>query len=235
MVKKGLFLIGMVGLGVASCIDHEVIPPPEPVVELGCHFEGTVGGAFFDYTENVSGYTCTPSLAKQTQQGVTNAQYLFAMTSQEQIQYVQIGLGSLSWNDPTGTERPALSLFDAFFTAPTSMSPDYSNGALNGFEVQYRDQFGDIWRSYEAGTEPTPESGTPIATVSVEFDPASITQESDDNGDYSKFVCYFTCPVYHIYSVPDISVVPQTNPITYRDSAVVLNIEDAIYTGYFKR
>lgn len=235
MVKKGFLIIGLVGLGMASCIDHEVIPPPEPEVTLDCSFEGNVGGAFFEFTKNVDGYTCTPGLAKQTSQGITDAQYLFAMTSQAQIQFVQIGLGSLSWNDPTGTDRPALSLFNGFFTAPTSMSPDYSNVALNGFEVQYRDQYGDIWRSYQPGTEPTPESGTPIATQTVEFDPESIIQESDESGDYSKFVCYFTTPVYHIYSVIDISVNPQTNPPTMRDSAVVLNIEDAIYRGYFKR
>jgi hypothetical protein len=237
MVKKGLFVIGLVAIGATSCIEHEVIPPPEPEVELECSFEGNIGSAFIEYTKNVNGYSCTPGLAKQTQSGLTDAQYLFAMTSQEQIQYVQIGIGSLSWNDPTGTERPALSLFNGFFTAPANMSPDYSNAALAGFEVQYRDENGDIWRSYETGTEPTAESGTPIpvASINVEFDPESIIQESDESGDYSKFVCYFSCPVYHIFSVPDISVVPQTNPLTMRDSAVVMNIEDAIYRGYFKR
>ncbi len=235
MIKKGVFLFGLIGVGltVGSCIEHEVIPPPEPLVDLKCSFEGTIGGAFIEYTENVDGYVGYPSIAKQTQSGITNAQYLFAMTSQEQIPYVQIALGSLSWNDPTGTETPALSLFNSFFQ--TNDAPDYSSAALNGFEASYRDQYGDIWRSYTPGSEPIPESGTPTSTIEVSFVPGSIVQESDKNGDYSKFICLFTCPVYHVYSVVDLSVNPQTNPPTMRDSVSVLNIEDAIYTGYFKR
>lgn len=222
MIKKGIFLIGLAGITFSSCIKHEVIPAPEPQVELTCHFEGTIGGAFVEYTENVDDYIAFPSIAKQTQSGITNAQYLFAMTSQSHIPYVQIAMGSLSWNDPTGTETPALSLFNGFFT--TNDSPNYSNAALNGFEASYRDIHGDIWRSYK---DSIPED--------VAFIPGSIIQESDTKGDYSKFICTFNCPIYHIYTVIDISVIPQTNPPTYRDSVASMMIEDAVYQGYFKR
>lgn len=222
MIKKGVLLSGLVVIGLGSCIEHEVIPPPEPVVELVCSFEGLVGGAFLEYTENVNDYECFPSLAKQTQFGITNAQYLFAMTSQSQIPYIQIAMGSLSWNDPTGTEVPSLSLFNSFFL--TNDMPLYSNGAMAGFEVTYRDNYGDLWRSNEADI-----------TNEVEFLPNSIIQESDKNGDYSKFTATFTCEVYHTYVVPDITVIPQTNPPTMRDSIASFMIEDAVFRGYFRR
>ena len=107
-MKKGIFLFGALALFVGSCIKHEVIPAPEPVVELDCYFEGTIGGAYIEYTQNVTGYAPFPSIAKQTQFGVTNAQYLFAIQSSQVIPKVQISLGSLSWNDPTGIESKAI-------------------------------------------------------------------------------------------------------------------------------
>ncbi|OFZ54357.1 MAG: hypothetical protein A3D92_23605 [Bacteroidetes bacterium RIFCSPHIGHO2_02_FULL_44_7] len=222
MIKKGALLIGIVGLTVGSCIEHEVIPPPEPMADLVASFEGNIGGAFIEYTENVNGYTPFPSIAKQTQSGITNAQYQFSMRSQDAIPYIQVAMGSLSWNDPTGTETPSLSLFNSFFT--TNDTPVYSDGAYNGFEVTYRDVFGDLWRSSETDL-----------TNTVEIIPGTIVQESDKTGDYSKFTMLFDCTVYHTYVVPDITVVPQTNPPTMRDSIVSFLIEDAIYKGYFKR
>ena len=81
MLKKGILFIGLIGLIFSSCIDHEVIPPPVHHVELECSFAGKIGGAFIEFTENVDGYSCFPSIQKQTALGVTNAQYLFAMTS----------------------------------------------------------------------------------------------------------------------------------------------------------
>lgn len=224
MIKKGVLLIGLVGFGLGSCIEHEVIPPPEPLVDLQCSFEGLIGGAYVEYTENVNDYVCFPSISKQSNSmtGITAAQYLFAMTSQSQATSIQIALGSLSWNDPTGTETPSLTLFNDFFK--TNDTPLYSNGAMNGFAVTYRDINGLLWT-----TDETDPGNT------VEFIPGSIVQESDKNGDYSKFTAVFTCTVYHTYVVPDITVVPQTNPPTMRDSIASFLIEDAIYKGYFKR
>lgn len=222
MIRKGVLLIGLVGLGVGSCIEHEVIPPPEPVADLVCSFEGLIGGAHVEYTENVNDYVCFPSIAKQTQSGITNAQYLFSMTSQSQLTYVQVAMGSLSWNDPTGTETPSLALFNGFFN--TNTTPVFSDNAMNGFEVTYRDVHGDLWKSDE--TDPD---------NFVEFVPGSITQESDKYGDYSKFAVTFNCRVFHTYVVPDLPLNPIPANQTYHDSIASFMIEDAIYKGYFKR
>ena len=211
MIKKGAFLIGLIGLSLSSCIDHEVIPAPIPQVDLTCSFEGEIGGALIEFTENVDGYTCFPSIAKQTSLGVTDAQYLYAMTSQDFIRYIQIGLGSLTWNDPTGTDIPGLSPFNEFFSA--NDLPSYSDGGLNGFEATFHDTNGDDWSSRE---------NSPNAQ-NVTF--TGIDQESDASGDYSKFICTFNCYVYHDYPADP------PNP-AYTDSMLIQN---AIYRGYFKR
>ena len=151
MIRKGALLIGLIGLSISSCTDHEVIPAPEREVELSCRFEGNIGGQFIEYTENVEGYAGFPTIAKQTESGETDAQYYFAMTSTEYVPYIQIGLGSLTWADASGTQNPALSLFNDFFI--DNDEPLYSNGALNGFEVLFHAYNGTDWRSDETSIE----------------------------------------------------------------------------------
>ena len=220
MIKKGAFLIGIIGLTVSSCIDHEVIPAPIPEVELYAHFEGDIGGVFREYTENVLEYSATPSIAKQTLGGITDAQYLFSMISPTYLDYVQIAMGSISWPDPTGTQTPGLTQFNDFFLA--NDLPNYSNLAYAGFEVTYRDVYGVTWKSHQ---DSIPQD--------VSF--TAIKQESDASGDYSKFICSFNTTVHHTYSVVDWSVIPQTIPATMKDSNASITIENAIYHGYFKR
>ena len=64
MLKKGILLIGITTFVLSSCIEHEVIPPPEPTVELNAHFYGEFNTAPVELTENVLGYAnnCTDSL-----------------------------------------------------------------------------------------------------------------------------------------------------------------------------
>ena len=84
MYKTGLLTLGLIGtLFITSCIKHEVIPAPEPQVDLDAHFEGLVGGSFIEYTENVDGYYGLSELATQSAGGVSNAQYTFSMISAE--------------------------------------------------------------------------------------------------------------------------------------------------------
>lgn len=222
MYKRGFFLMGIIAVAFSSCNKHEVIPAPVPQIELNCSFQGDIGGAFVEYTENVDNYTCFPSISKQTSSGITNAQYLYSMISTTQIPSVQIAMGSLSWSDPTGTQTPALTLFNNFFLA--NDLPAYSDLGLNGFEVTYRDAYNLTWKSSETSAIPQ----------DVFFDGAQTVQESDASGDYSKFVCEFSCPVFHTYTVVDITV-PPTVPPTYRDSIAYIMIENAEYRGYFKR
>ena len=226
MFKKGIFLIGLAGLVFASCNKHEVIPAPELKVDLESNFQGNIGGQFKEFTENVDEYIPYPNLSSQSSGGITNAQYRFSMRSDAQIEYIEIAMGSLTWNDPTGSSAPALSLFQQFFK--DNLEPEYSNGALTvpgggaGFEVTYRDVAGHLWISNEISSY----------NQDAIFNEASIVQESDNNGDYSKFTCNFTCYVYH----PDsLEVNPPTNPATYDYWTDSILITNAIYKGYFKR
>ena len=222
MYKTGLLTLGLIGtLFITSCIKHEVIPAPEPQVDLDAHFEGLVGGSFLEYTENVDGYYGLSELATQSAGGVSNAQYTFSMISPSELPSIKISMGSLTWNDASGATIPALTLFNSFFQA--NDAPAYSNMALSGFQVTFRDASGLDWKSDEA---------SPVQNVYI--DPLSIVQESDANGDYSKFNMTFDCPIYHTYSVVDISV-PATIPATMRDSIGTIQIDQASYRGWFQR
>ena len=215
MIKKGIFLFGLIGLTLSSCIEHEVIPAPTPKVDLQCSFEGYVGGAFIEYTENVDGYYGFPSIAKQTNLGITDAQYFFSMISPDYMPFIKIGMGSLTWNDASGTETPSLNLFNGFFT--TNDKPDYSDAALNGFEVTYHHVNGTNWVSL---VKPWHENTNTPNGPKVEF--TGIHQESDNTGDYSLFVCHFD-NVWLYY----------TDPITSDTDSLI--VTEAIYRGWFKR
>lgn len=212
MVFRSVFLLGLVGFVMSSCIEHEVIPAPSPKLELECSFEGMVGNQFIEYTENVNGYYGFPSIAKQTAGGVTSAQYFFSLKSDTEPQGIRIGLGSLSWNDASGTQVPALELFNGFFT--TNTSPAYSDDALNGFEVSFYAAGGQQWVSRENST----------FNQTVEF--SNIVQEQDETGDYSKFTATFDCWLYYTYTDPN----PPFDILT--DSMLV---ENAVLKGWFKR
>lgn len=222
MYKKVILSVAVIALLSVSCTKHEIIPAPEPEVELLAHFEGVVGGSLLEYTENVAGYVGVSELATQSAGGVTNAQYSFSMVSPSELTSVKVSMGSLVWNDATGATIPALTLFNSFFSA--NDAPAYSNLAIAGFAVTFRDASGLEWVSDE--TSPT---------QNVYIDPASIIQESDGSGDYSKFNMTFDCPLYHVYSVVDISVIPQTTPATMRDSIASIQIDQASYRGWFQR
>lgn len=216
MTRATILFMGL-SIFLGSCIKHEVIPPPVPKVELDGSFEGTIGGAFIEYTKNVDGYYCYPSLAKQTQSGMTSAQYSFAMKSDQSSSSAQISLGSLQWSDPTGTQKPAVTSFNSFFN--TNLTPDYSDLALAGFEFAYVDASGKVWRSDET------ETGQNITFIEN-----SVQQESDESGDYSKFIAQFTCIIKHTYQIPD-----PANPPYTMDSTASMLVENARMEGYFKR
>lgn len=216
-MKRSHFLIaGIIGLSLASCIKHEVIPAPEPTVDLDASFEGNIGGQFTEYTEFVGGYEGVSDIAIQSSGGTSHAQYTFGLISTQNSAMVRIGLGSISWSSALGTYRPELNLFNNFFLGNTS--PAYSNSALNGFEVVYRTQNDSIYVSRET---------SPFAQT-VEFLPSSIVQGSDSSGDYSKFICKFSCYVYNDW----VDMSGGAPGVQMTDSILISN---AIYEGWFQR
>lgn len=192
-----------------SCIEHEVIPAPIPKADLSCHFSGTVNGTFIELTENVQGYKMSPSkstLLNPSPQ-LSSVKYYSEMNSLENAISVRVGLGSISWDDAGNAGVPPLNSFNSFFT--TNTTPAYSDGCSAGFEISYRDASGGIWVSKQNS----------VNAQNVTF--SAINQESDSNGDYSKFICEFNCYVYRIN--------PQTSAL---DS---LRIQNGILKGWFDR
>lgn len=215
MIKKGVLIIGISSFVLSSCIEHEVIPPPEPKVDLYAHFYGEINGAPVELTENVLGYynDCTTAKYILPPPQPSSAVYFAEMRSAQVATAVKVGMGSIGWDANVGSE-PTLSSFNAFFQ--TNLFPNYSDDALAGFEFTYTDGTGRVWASSE----------TSVNFQDVEF--TGVVQESDNSGDYSKFICNFECYVYSLN--PDsLALNP---PVVHLDS---VQIENATYEGWFQR
>ncbi len=195
-------------LALSSCIEHEVIPAPEPKVELKCNFMGTINGTGVEFTQNVLGYDCFPTKFKFIipPPSFSSAVYYSQIASSQSQVAVKVGLGKVYW-DATTVNDPTLALFNDFFL--NNLTPAYSLDADNGIEIEYRDASGRIWKSKE---------NSPNAQSAV-F--SNVKQESDNSGDYSKFTCNFQC---YVYSYDDVAL--------EWDS---LSIQNAVFKGWFKR
>jgi hypothetical protein len=194
--------------GVSSCIKHEVIPAPVPMVDLSCHFIGTVNGTTVELTENVLGYYCTTSKAKilLPSPSLSSASYFSQMLSSSTPVSAKIALGSVMWDAATAID-PDVAAFNAFHGS--NLTPNFSTLGATGFEFSYRDGTGVTWTS----------KSNSVNFQDVTF--SSIVQESDTSGDYSKFKCNFECYVYH------------TDAVTLVLDSI--HVQGAQYEAWFKR
>lgn len=216
MIKKGFIAIIGLGFVLASCIKHEVIPAPTPTADLPAYFEGTINNTYTEFTTNVLGYENTSYKVKVIQPpgGNSTAVYYSEMQSPSQTQSIAIGLGSVNFDSGVASDPP-LALFEPFF--PANDTPQYSDAGAAGFEVVYTDATNREWKSSQMSN---------YAGETVNF--TGIQVESDETGDYSKFICTFDCYVYSLN--PDSLALPV--PVAHIDSFL---IDDATYTGWFKR
>jgi hypothetical protein len=204
-----IILLSLV-LGLGSCIEHEVVPPPTNTVNLDCNFSGYISGTQVEFTQNVNSYLGNVSQETFVQPSPLPSRrvYMFEMISAQNPVSVRIKLGALNW-DLAANSEPSLTMFNDFNMSASTTAPSYSNGAIAGFEVTYTDNTSRVWQSKE--NNPVPQS--------VAF--TNIKQQSDGSGDYSFFDCNFSCYVY--------STNAQTGLI---DS---LPIQNGKYHGWFKR
>lgn len=207
-IKIGIVTAMTIVLGMSSCIDHEVIPAPEPSVDLFCQFTGTINNTNVTFTQNVTGYYLNTTKAKilLPPPSLSSAVYYSEILSASAAPSIKLGLGSVTW-DASTTNEPTLTLFNNFHM--NALTPTYSNNGTSGFEVTYKDGLGKIWVSHDNS----------VNFQDVTF--SSILQESDASGDYSKFTCDFNCYVYR-----------QDAVTLLWDS---LPIQNAKYKGWFKR
>lgn len=209
-MKKGILFLGLTGLIASACIKHEVIPAPTPKVDLEAHFLGDIQGTPLELTENVNGYSLETTQTKVINPApdLSSATYFANMRSNSIPEYIQIGFGSVWWNSSIASV-PSLTQFNTFHS--TTFLPQYSTEATSGFEVVYKDPQNRTWVSDENS----------VNIQNVEFLADNSIQESDDEGDYAKFVCEFDCYVYDYNETED-----------QMDS---LHITNASFKGWFKR
>ncbi|MDC0272700.1 hypothetical protein OAK67_03390, partial [Crocinitomicaceae bacterium] len=149
MKTKSIYpFLFLVILFTSSCIDHEVIPPPVNTVDLNCYFVGFVNGTQVEFTQNVQGYGAevvniedinpSPTPSKKT--------YGSQIKSFYYPQSIAVNYGTLNW-DAAANSQPTVSMFNDYHQDATTSPVSFSNGGLDGIEIEYIDNNGIIWLS----------------------------------------------------------------------------------------
>lgn len=212
----GFVAIVFLGFMMNSCIKHEVIPPPIATVDLNASFEAVINGTDVEWTQNVEGYKANANTSASYLPSPQLSQKIFEseISSIYSDQSINLTFGSLTWDVASNIE-PTLSMFNNFHSynsdAPIAFK-NYSSVStllsMLGVEVEYIDNNDDSWISRES------DPGQ-FAMFTV------LDQDSDNTGDYSLFLCEFSCKVWRI------------NPQTQLDESIIIN--NAKYTAWFKR
>ena len=207
-ITLSLLTVGLLG---ASCVEHEVIPPPKPEVELECSFTATISDENnewdYDLVEQVDGFFCDPTQAKilNPSPQPSFVTYFASIRSQDQLDYIQVKLGRLQFNADMEPD-PTVEAFENFFMS--NMAPSFVEEANGGVEVVFRDNQGQVWMSNPATLEPQ----------SFQF--SNLSLEGDDDNDFMKFIATYNCWLYTNLDNPPAG-----------DS---IHMENAIYRGYFQ-
>ena len=195
-----------------SCVEHEIIPAPIPKVTLTSKFKGIINGVDIEFNEGVAGYTCVPTQEKNlvTSPALSSAIYFSDISSVSSKKSIKIGLGKINW-DAAVTSEPTLASFNSFFTTPSNVLPHFKDNCISGFNVKYTDENGTIYSSRDTSSQ----------FKNVKF--TNIVQETDPSGDYSKYLCTFSCYVYYL-SGP--------SPLPGLES---IQIQNGQFKGWFKK
>jgi hypothetical protein len=200
-----LFLVLIFG-----CVKHEIIPAPIKTVDLKVSFQGTINHTKVEFTDNIDGFNGEPSNAmyKVTAPQLSSISYFCNMTSNTINKSIKVGIGSLFW-DAGALSSPSVTQFNDFCTRlKDSLEINYGDKALNGFEVTYKDNFGNVFVS-------DPNSVNPQSVLFT-----AINNDFDKEGEYSKFTVEFSCYLYRSISQ------------TERDS---IYLENCKFSGWFQR
>jgi hypothetical protein len=178
-MKKNFFTGIAAGLLViTSCTDHEVIPPPVPLVDLDCLCEGTIetmnGDSAFSYND-----TCTFSSTKTINTiAQSEAQYQTQIMNASMNQGWELDMRSLYWNDD-GTNNPTSTEWQAYFNG--NMNPVWAdNPNSDGIVAKWTDPNGFTW-----------VSDTATACFS-NFTFNLFTYDKDTTGEYMEFDAVFS-------------------------------------------
>lgn len=175
-MKKLLILSGFVGiLSLVACEEHEVIPPPVPIVDLKCACDAVINDSVVEYTD-----TCRYFSAKSiVSGGVSKAAYSTTIQQANLVKGMKIEVCSLEWSDD-GSNTPTLEQWQTYFD--NNMSPGYITGSIvNGVKVTWTDNNNKQWVS---------DTGSVCFS---DFNFVSMIQDSDSTGNYMLFEAAFNC------------------------------------------
>lgn len=190
-MRKLYFLLGFAGLAVIhACTDHEVIPPPVPLVDLNCECEMDIGDSINKVTYSDS---CKYESAKviSTGGGTSSARYKTRVKDNDVPGGLEIEIRYIDWVDD-GSNNPPLEAWKAFLA--DNPTPGYSGGySHKGIVVRWTDPNGKIWES---------DSTSTVCVKDFVFN--TMIQESDTTGRYMQFDATFNCSLFNSsYGTPD--------------------------------
>ena len=177
-MKNLLIITGIIGVAVlASCEDHEVIPPPVPMVDLNCECDAKINDSTINYNDTCS-YASVKTIGTP---GTSTAEY-FTTVWHEGLgggERVELEIRSIAWED-NGANKPTLNEWQSFFN--DNLEPDYSTVASDpGVVIRWTDSNGKVWTS----------DSTTVCVSNFLF--TQLVQETDTTGDYMKFQAEFSC------------------------------------------
>lgn len=183
-MRKLYFFIAFVGLAlIHACTDHEVIPPPVPLVDLNCDCE-------MDVADSVNKVKYTDSCKYETDKiistggGVSTARYKTRIKNEGVIGGLELEIRSINWVDD-GTNNPPLDAWKAFLS--DNPTPSYSGGIEHhGVVVRWTDPNGRVWES---------DSTETVCVKDFVFN--TMIHETDTTGTYMQFDATFNCSVFN--------------------------------------
>lgn len=176
-MKKLLIAAGFVGLaGLPSCVDHQVIPPPLPLVDLNCECEALINDSLVSYSD-----TCLYDAQKViSTSGPSTARYFTRVQEETMTEGLELEMRKVEWTDD-GSNTPPLTVWQTFFQSNTE--PVYSTNVDDiGVVVRWTDPNGKVWVS---------DTMTTNNSCLQAFEFQSFVQESDTTGDYMQFKAIF--------------------------------------------
>lgn len=201
-------------LSFSSCVEHEVIPPPNPKVELDCSFTAVIDSQEVSFDSSGDGFVCESTQEKNILPAPqpSSVKYFSTLRSTVNMTMIQLNYGRLLFQPKDDSQTPTIDEFESFFLSESK--PDYSKNAHNGVEILYRTQNGEVWRSIENDS---------LGPQTFEF--TSFNLETDPEAEYMKYTAIFSCYLY-LFEPEDTD---------YEEPLDTMRLENGIYQNHVKR
>lgn len=176
-MRKLFILFSFAGvLALNSCTDHEVIPPPVPLVDLNCECDALIDDTLWTYNE-ICDYESIKNIVSE---GVSSARYSTSVENEEVAGGLEIEIRSINWTDD-GSNNPTLAEWQSWLDA--NLNPGYSdNPGHQGVEVRWTEPDGAVW-----------VSDTTASICIKDFAFNTMIYEQDTTGKYAQFDATFNC------------------------------------------